>query len=129
MLAVLPAVMLALQGCGGDDASATNRTCAAKDDLSASIRTVVDDVRAGNLGDARDHLDEVRSRASDLGSAVSDLGSQERDRLQPQVDKVRDELKDLTSATSLSELSSGVTTVTSSASALFSDLGDDLSCD
>ena len=131
VLAVVSVLLLGLQGCGSgsDGPSAKDQACTAKDDLSTSIKTVVDDVKAGNLGNARDHLGAVRSSASDLASAVSDLGSQQRKTLQPQVDEIRGELESLSNATSLTELSAGVSALTSSASTLFSDLGDDLGCD
>ncbi|WGL50706.1 hypothetical protein P5P86_12105 [Nocardioides sp. BP30] len=117
---------LALAACGGD--SATDRACAARDDLSTSVQKVITDLRKGNVGDARDQLGDVRAKVSALGDAVGDLSAQERDRLQPQVTDLQDQLKALPDAGSLAELRTAIGRLNTSASTLLSDLGTDLTC-
>lgn len=128
LLPVLAVLGLSLVACGSGDTSATDRACSARDDLSTSVQKVVSDLKAGNLGDAKDQLSDVKSKVSALGDAVGDLSSQEKNELQPQVQQVQDDLKALTGVTSLTELRTAFTTLNSSASALVKDLGTDLKC-
>lgn len=128
LLPVLAVLGLGLVGCGSGGTSATDRACSARDDLSTSVQKVVTDLKAGNLGDAKDQLGDVKSKVSALGDAVGDLGSQEKDELQPQVQQVQDDLKALTGASSLTELRTAFTTLNTSVTALVNDLGTDLKC-
>ncbi|WP_017936383.1 hypothetical protein [Nocardioides sp. Iso805N] len=128
LLPVLAVLSLGLVACGSDDTSATDKACSARDDLSTSVQKVVTDLKAGNLGNAKDQLSDVKSKLSALGDAVGDLKSQEKDELQPQVQQVQDDLKALTDVSSLTELRTAFTTLDSSASALVKDLGTDLKC-
>lgn len=123
----LLAVVLALGACG-DDNSASDQACAARDDLSAAIQKVVDDVKAGNFGDARADLADVRTQAADLRTAVSDLAQKERDKLEPQTDQLKDDLDQLKSATSLDQLSTGLASAATTAQALVSQVESDLGC-
>jgi hypothetical protein len=54
-------LLLAAAGCG-DDASASDRVCDARSELRDNVQAVGDDVAEGNLGDARDGLDESSRR-------------------------------------------------------------------
>jgi hypothetical protein len=121
------ALVLVLTACSGDS-SAADDACAAKDELSQAIRKVVDDVRAANLGDARDDLEVVRARAADLRDALSDLAEKQRDRLRPQADQLKDDLEQLRNASSLDDLRAGLASAASSASDLVSRLDADLDC-
>jgi hypothetical protein len=122
------AVLLAACGSGSSSGSATDRACSAKDDLSASLRKVGQDAKAGNLGDALDQLSDARTKASDLASAVSDLTAQEKTRLQPQIQAFQEDLKALGDVRSVSDLRSALTALQASSTRLTNDLDEDLDC-
>lgn len=128
LLPSLLALVLTLPACGGGADSANSQACAAKDKLSGAIQKVVDDVKAGNLGAATDDLAAVRSHARDLRKAVSDLGPKERQKLQPQVDSLEEQVQGLRGVTSLTQLQTQVTAISGSASDLLDQVGNDLSC-
>jgi uncharacterized protein (DUF3084 family) len=128
LLPSLLVVALTLPACGGGGDSSTDQACAAKDDLSHAIQKVVDDVKAGNLGDATDDLATVRTRAADLKKAVADLSSEERKKVQPQVDSLEQQVQGLRGVTSLTQLQTQVTAISGSASDLLDKVGEDLSC-
>jgi hypothetical protein len=120
-------LLLAAAGCG-DDASASDRVCDARSELRDDVQAVVDDVAEGNLGDARDGLDEVQSASDDLASAVSDLGEEQRAALEPEVDQLESHVAELNNAESLEELGTGVDSVVANAESIVQDVGETLDC-
>lgn len=128
---LLVVAALALTACGHSDsdaASANAAACAAKDDLAASVQTVVNDLKAGNLGDARSHLPEVQTRASDLKSAISDLSRSEQQQLDPLTTKLDTAIDNLKSATNLRDLRTALAEVTIDLANLLDQLRSDLQC-
>jgi polyhydroxyalkanoate synthesis regulator phasin len=120
-------LLLAAAGCG-DDESASDRVCDARSVLRDDVQAVVDDVADGNLGDARDGLDEVQSASDDLASAVSDLGEEQRAALEPEVDQLESQVAELNNAESLEELGTGVDSVVANAESIVQDVGETLDC-
>ena len=138
LLAALALAAATLAGCGDDDGSgnssgsadsaATEAVCTARTDLTDALNTVVDDAKAGNFGDARQHGTDVRTSADQLKTAVGDLGQDERDKLQPQVDQLTADLQKVTDATSLAELQATLVTVRTELGELVDTLKSDLGC-
>src|SRR3954462_14219060 len=88
LFALAPSFALLLAaGCGGDDTpSAKSQACTAREDVRHAVDAVGDDVKAGNFGQARDDLTQVRSSLQALTTAHANLKAQERAALQPQID-------------------------------------------
>src|SRR5580765_6124734 len=101
-------ILTAAAGCGTDEKSASEQVCDARKDLSDSVDKVADEVKAGNLGDAKDDLAAVSSSFADLASAFGKLTDQQKSDLQQQVDKLKSDANALTDASTKDELSSAV---------------------
>jgi hypothetical protein len=130
---VLAGVLLSggVTGCGGSSSSApsaADNVCAARTDVRNAVSKVADDVRAGNLGDAKKALTGVETAVDNLRSAVTELGAEERDKLQPQVDKLRTDLNQLKSASSVSQAQTAAATAASDLGTLVETIGTDLGC-
>jgi hypothetical protein len=128
-LAVL--LILATAACGddeGDAESASDQVCDARSELSDDLQGVVDDVADGNLGEARDQLDDVQSSLDDLSGALDDLEQEQREELEPHVDHLQSELAELDDAESLDELSSTVDSALASVESILGDVGESLDC-
>lgn len=102
--------------------------CEAGDNLRDSVADVVDDLRSGNLDDARDELDDVRSDRDALTSAIDDLGAAERDRLQPESDQLSTDIDALSDASGLSGWQSALSDVRSSLGDLVDSVDTNLGC-
>lgn len=130
---VVTAVLVAVgvTGCGGSSSSApsaADKVCSARTDVRNAVGKVADDVRAGNLGNAKSALTGVETAVDHLGSAVAELAAEERDKLQPQVDKLRTDLNRLKSAGSVSEAQTAAATAASDLGALVNSIGTGLGC-
>jgi phage shock protein A len=126
--AVLVAVGVAGCGSSNSSASAEDKVCAARADVRDSLAKVADDVRAGNLGDAKDALGDVQTAVDGLKSAIAELGAQERDKLQPQLDQLRTDMDHLRAANSLSAVQAAAATAAMHLATLVSSIQSDLNC-
>lgn len=116
-------------GCSSSGSkSASDQVCSARSDLSNAVNKVADDVRSANFGAARSGLDEVRSASKTLVDSFDKLTSEERQRLQPQIDKIKSDVQSLTSASSADQISSTLHTVGSDVQSLLTTIKDDLHC-
>lgn len=118
----------ALVGCGEDD-SAAAQVCDDRAALSSAVQTVVDDLGAGNLGDAKEHLAQVRTAFDDLAASIDALAAEEKEDLQPQVEQIKADLEAAGGTGSLTELQTSWTIITRGVAGLIADVADDLDCD
>lgn len=110
------------------DESAGERVCDDRSELREQVQDVMDDVAAGNLGDARDGLDDVRQGYDELRSSVGDLAADERDELQPQVDELESQIAALGDAESADDLSATASQAVDSAKSILRQVGATLDC-
>jgi archaellum component FlaC len=107
-LFMLTAVAVLGAGCSSDDSSssgsAQDAVCSDAGDFKDSVNTLVDDVKSGNFGDAKDQMSKVKSSFEDLESSAKDLASSKKSSVQDDLDSVKGTLGDLTSASSLSDI-------------------------
>jgi len=91
---------LALLVACGDDESADDKVCDAREDLDENVRELSDVGTSTSVDDLEDTVGDIREDLSELGDA-------NQERLQPQVDDLRDALgstlSDLPSSDSLSD--------------------------
>jgi hypothetical protein len=102
--------------------------CDARADLRTEVDEVKSDITSANFGDARDNVPEVRRAFDELKAETANLADEEKDKLQPQVDKVEADLNTLTSADSLGELSTALDTTRQDVDELLEALTEDLDC-
>jgi hypothetical protein len=107
--AMAAVAMTLLAACGDSDSSsptAEEQVCSAEAALSASVDQVAEDVKALNLGQAKDGWQSVRDDAAQLLDAVGGLASETQSELKPLVEELQTTVSSVTDATSLEELGS-----------------------
>jgi outer membrane murein-binding lipoprotein Lpp len=127
LIAIISAALLLLAGCGGQ--SASDRVCDARSELGSAVEGVVDELGAGNLGDARDQVPDVQDAYDELNAAVDELSAEQADELRPQVEAIRSDLQGLDDAADVDDLRQRIDAVGDDISSLTSQVADQLSCD
>lgn len=117
-----------LVACSSDDDSAADQVCDERADLQEDLDEVAADLRAGNLGEARDSLDDVRSSAQELVDAVADLGAEERRQLGTDLDELQTDLDSLGTSDGLSGLEQAFESVRDGVQGSLQSLQGDLRC-
>ena len=118
---------MALLGCSSKE-SASDRVCDARADLRTSLTAAVDEVKAGNFGQARDSAAEARTAFDDLTEAAGDLKGDTAQAVQPDVDQLRTSVGQLTDVTSLQQLSGQLQTILDDVGAVLGTISDSLDC-
>jgi len=118
---LVPSVAVALlgvvgAGCGssgGSSSSASSKqdaVCKDASTLQSSLDTLVNDVKNGNFGNAKDQVKTVQSDFESLRSSAKSLASAKKQTVQSDIDSVKKTLDGLQSASSLSDIQSTLTT-------------------
>lgn len=128
LLLATAALAVTVAGACGDDQSPEEAFCDARDDLSSSVQSVVDDARAGNFGEAQDGLDDVEAAADEVAETGEDLGADTRAEVQGDVDELRSTLDTLGAASSLEELGASLEDATASIDGIVDALGNTVDC-
>ena len=128
--ALVAVTFLTLAACGSDNntKTASQQVCSARSDFSSAVSTVVDDLRSFNLGDASSHAETVRSTFSSLVDAVSKLTDEQRQKLQPQIDKVKSDLSSFSNVQNSDQLQGSVDDTRSDVQSVIDSVQSDLSC-
>jgi hypothetical protein len=122
-------VLAGVVGCSSKSGpSAAQKACDARSNLRSSVTSVVDEVKSANFSQARDGVSQVQSDVDQLRTAIGDLASAEKQELQPKVDQLRTDVANLKDVTSLSQLSSQVSAITTELQALSNQVADSLKC-
>jgi len=126
---VLTALVAAsLAGCGDDGPSAAERVCDARSGVRQAVADVAADLRAANLGAARDGVDEVRASLDELTDAVGDLRGEQREELEPLVAQIRADVAALTSVEALGDLGARFDALRTDVEILFGAVAEILDC-
>jgi len=108
--------------------SASQQVCDARSDFSDAVSKVADDLRALNLGQARDDADAVRSTFDKLADSFKQLTQEQRDRLQPQIDKVKSDVSSFSDVRSVDEIRSSLDSTQSDVKTVVDAIQSDLKC-
>jgi hypothetical protein len=120
-------LMMALLGCSSKE-SASDEVCDARAELRTSLSVAVDDVKAGNLGAARDSATQARTAFDDLTKAAGELKGETAQEVQPEVDQLRANVDQLTDVTSLQQLSTQVQSILDDVGGILGKVSDRLDC-
>jgi outer membrane murein-binding lipoprotein Lpp len=128
LVAVAISVAL-LGGCGGGgNEAAVKDVCSARTDLHNAVDTVKTDVTSLNFGKAKDELANVKKAFDNLVDSAKKLKGEEAKTLQPKIDSLRTSVDNLTNVSSLSELSTSLSTISSQIQSLYSEITNTLKC-
>jgi hypothetical protein len=137
-LIVLLGASVAACGDKNDTSSATTTTspsdaaaaqvCKAKDDLQTSVDKLTQEVSSANFGNAATALTEVGTAVSDLASAAKDLTAAQREKIQPQIDDLANEMKGITSLRGQDQIKASIDKMKSDLTSAADSLGEDLHC-
>lgn len=128
---------LALAGCSSSPskssfhestATATQKVCQSRSQLTNTVSTVVSDVQAGNLSKAKDEIPAVKHAYKELHKNVGQLKTAQKNTLTPKVNQLKSTISGLKNSSSLSALSSGIDSVQSQVQALETEIQSTLSC-
>ena len=89
---------------------------------------MADDLRSFNLGQARSDADTVQSTFSKLVDSFNKLTQEQRQRLQPQIDKVKSDVSSFSDVRSSDQLHSSLDTTQSDVKAVVDAIQSDLQC-
>jgi uncharacterized protein (DUF3084 family) len=119
-----------LGACGGTSASqkAVDQVCSAGTDLHNSIDTVKTDVKNLNFGKAKDELANVQKAFNNVVQSAKKLKAEQAKALEPKIDSLKTSVHNLTSVSSLSELQSGLSTVSTQIQSLYTEITSTLKC-
>lgn len=129
VLGLFAAAGFLLAACSSTPApSASEKVCNDRTQLSNAVSTVVNDLKSGNFGKAKDDLPAVRDAVDNLSESAKELTSEQSQALSPQIDNVKSTASGLKDASSLSELQSGFSSLRSQLQSLSNQIGDNLKC-
>jgi predicted nucleic acid-binding Zn-ribbon protein len=119
-----------LGACGGTSANqkAVDEVCSARTDLHNSIDTVKTDVTSLNFGKAKDELANVKKAFDNLVDSAKKLKTEQAKALDPKIDSLKTSVQNLTNVSSLSELQSGLSTVSAQIQSLYTEITNTLKC-
>jgi outer membrane murein-binding lipoprotein Lpp len=112
-VAIVAVVGTACGSSGGSSSSSKSQqdtVCSDAGTLQASIDTLVNDVKSGNFGNAKDQVKKVESDFRSLQSSAKSLAASKKQDVQSDVDTVKQTLDGLQSANSLSDIQGTLTT-------------------
>ncbi len=127
-LLVVGLLAVTAAGCGSDSTSPQQQACDDSATLKDSVQKLVDDVKQGNLGDAKDQVSTVKTDFEAFTASVKDLAETEKSAVQDDVDTIKSTLGDLTSASSLSDVEGTLTKARSQLQSAVDDVTKTLSC-
>src|SRR5262245_24145346 len=135
LAAVMTVLVLAtgVAACSGDDEpSATEKarqqTCSDIDTFKSSVDSLVQDIKKGNFGDAKDDLSKVQSSFQSLTKSAKNLASSKKSDVQTQLDDVKTTLDGIKTASSLTDIQDVIDQAGSQLSDQGSTITDTLSC-
>jgi hypothetical protein len=114
--------------CSDDEKSASDKVCDARSELSSDMQQVGSDLGAGNFGDARSNLDEVKTSFDNLVDEADKLADNQKQELSPQLDQVKTDVSSLTNVRSLDELRTALDTTQQDVQSALSNVQSDLNC-
>jgi predicted nucleic acid-binding Zn-ribbon protein len=118
-----------LAACGSSpSASASQKVCDDRAQLSNAISTVVDDLRSGNFGKAKDDVPAVSDALDSLSQSARELKSEESQSLSPQIDNLKKTATSLKDSTSLSDLLSGFDSLKTQLQSVGDQISQNLKC-
>lgn len=128
LVAIAMVLTLGAAACGGDEETAQDRVCAAREDLGTAIAAVVESVQAGNLGVARDQLDDVRTAFKDLSDATAELADEKRAAVEQSLADAGAALSRLPDADNLTQAGEALDEARTAMQTALDVLGAELSC-
>jgi outer membrane murein-binding lipoprotein Lpp len=118
-----------LAGCGGSSApTAADKVCSARTDLHNAVDTVKTDVKNLNFGKAKDELANVKKAFDNLVQAAKGLKGEEAKKLQPKIDSLKTSIENLTNVSSLTELQSSLSSISSQVQSMYTEITNTLKC-
>jgi predicted nucleic acid-binding Zn-ribbon protein len=118
-----------LAACGSSpSASASEKVCSDRSQLSNALSTVVNDLKSGNFGKAKDDVPAVRDALDSLSQSARELKSEESQSLSPQIDNLKKTATSLKDSNSLSDLLSGIDSFTSQLQSVGDQISQNLKC-
>lgn len=98
-----------LPGCSSQ--TAAEQVCEARLEVRGSVETVRRNLRAANLGEAREAVDDVRLAMDNLNESVARLSAEEAQRIRPAMESLRTATGSLGNPDSIAEVRNGLAAV------------------
>jgi cytochrome c556 len=109
-------------------ASASQKVCNDRQQLSNAVSTVIDDLQSGSFGKAKDDVPAVRDALNSLSQSAQELTSEESQALSPQIDNLKKTVANLKNSSSLSDLQSGFNSLKSQLQSISNQISQTLKC-
>jgi predicted nucleic acid-binding Zn-ribbon protein len=128
LLGLLVSAGFLLAACSSSAPTASQKVCDDRAQLNQAVSTVVNDLKSGNLGQAKDDASAVGEAVDNLSQSAQGLQTEQSQALSPQIDHLKKTASSLRNASSLSDLQSGFSSLKSQLQSISSQIGDSLKC-
>ncbi len=102
--------------------------CNDRAQLGNAVSTVVDDLKSGNLGKAKDDVPAVSDALESLSQSARELKSEESQSLSPQIDNLKKTATGLKDSNSLPDLLAGFDSLKSQLQSIGDQISQNLKC-
>jgi gas vesicle protein len=120
--------LAAVAACSSGGKSASQQVCDDKSAFSSSVQQVGNDIRALNLGQARDSASKAVDAFNQLVDSVRKLSDEKRQSVSPHLDNIQSDVSAFTDVNNVSELSSALDRTRSDAQSAVDAIQSDLNC-
>jgi hypothetical protein len=127
-VALLVAGSFAVAACSSGGKSASQQVCDDKSAFSSSVQQVGNDIRALNIGQARESASKAIDAFNALVDSVKKLSEEKRQSVSPHLDNIQSDVSAFTDVNNASELSSDVDRTRSDAQSAVDAIQSDLNC-
>jgi hypothetical protein len=114
--------------CSSSGKSASQQVCDDKSAFSSSVQQVGNDIRALNLGQAKDSASKAVDAFSALVDSVKKLSEEKQQSFSPQLENIQSDVSAFTDVNNASELSSALDRTRSDAQSAVDAIQSDLNC-
>jgi hypothetical protein len=129
LLGLLVSAGFLLAACSSSSApTASQKVCDDRVQLNQAVSTVVNDLKSGNFGQAKDDASAVGQALDNLSQSAQGLQTEQSQALSPHIDNLKKTASGLRNANSLTELQSGFRSLTSQLQSISGQIGDSLKC-
>ena len=129
LLCSLAFVGCLLAACGSSPAaSASEKVCNDRAQLGNAVSTVVDDLKSGNFGKAKDDVPAISDALQSLSQSARELKSEESQSLSPQIDNLKKTARGLKDSNSLPDLLAGFDSLESQLQSIGDQISQNLKC-
>jgi hypothetical protein len=128
VLLAMPLVLTVAACSSDDEPSASDQVCDAREDTASGVDDLREAVEARDLEAAAAALGDIQTGLAGMSAAAGDVGAEEREKLQPQVERIQAAVAAITEVETIADLGDQLRTIGAEIDAALDQLRADLRC-